>query len=258
MARFVLVHGAFSGAWIWDPPARVAPGLRAAGHDVEAIDLNPAHPSGADTTPVGEVTLAAYGERVCRALAAGPPALLVGHSLGGMAVTQAAARRPDLIAGLVYVAAFLLVEGESLISLTQRPEAGEDQVQANLVVSGNPPVATLSAAGARQATCQLASDEQAAWADEHRGPQPVAPFTQPLTVDAGAAAGFAALPRAYVRCLQDRAIWPDLQRFMAARAGCDPVLEIDTDHSVWLTAPDELVAALNRIAREMLPVPAAP
>jgi pimeloyl-ACP methyl ester carboxylesterase len=249
MARFVLVHGAFGGAWCWD---RVTPGLRAAGHDVEAIDLNPAHPSGADATPVGEVTLAAYGERVCQALAAGPPAVLVGHSMGGMAVTQAAARRPDLIAGLVYAAAFLPVEGESLISLSQRPEAGEDQVQANLVVSGDPPVATMSAEGAMQATCQLATAEQAAWADAHRGPQPVLPFTQPLELDAGAADAFAALPRAYVMCLQDRAIWPDLQRFMAARAGCDPVLEIDTDHSVWLTAPDELVAALLALAPALL------
>jgi pimeloyl-ACP methyl ester carboxylesterase len=249
MARFVLVHGAFSGAWCWN---RVSPGLRAAGHDVDVLDLPG---SGADTTPVGEVTLARYGERVCDALdrtPPAPPALLVGHSLGGMAVTQAAARRPDLIAGLVYAAAFLPVDGESLISLTERPEAGEDQVQANLTVSGDPPVATLSPEGARQATCQLATDDQAAWADEHRGPQPVLPFTQPLTVDAGVADAFAALPRAYVMCLQDRAIWPDLQRFMAARAGCDPVREIDTDHSVWLTAPDELVAALLEIAPALL------
>jgi pimeloyl-ACP methyl ester carboxylesterase len=243
VARFVLVHGAFSGAWCWN---RVAPGLRAAGHDVQTLDLPG---SGDDPTPVAEVTLAAYGERVCEALAAGPPALLVGHSMGGMAITQAAARRPDLIAGLVYAAAFLPVAGESLIALTRRPEAGEDQVQANLVVSGDPPVATMSPEGARRSVCQLATDEQAAWAAERRGPQPVAPFTQPLSVEDRAAGAFAALPRAYVMCLQDRAIWPDLQRFMAARAGCDPVREIDTDHSVWLTAPDELVTALDQVAR---------
>ena len=238
MARFVLVHGAFAGAWCWK---RVSPGLRAAGHDVETLDLPG---SGADQTPVADVTLAAYGERVCDVLAAGPPALLVGHSMGGMAITQAAARRPDLIAGLVYAAAFLPVESESLIDLTQRPEAGEDQVQANLVVSGDPPVATLSPEGARRATCQLATDEQAAWAAAHRGPQPVLPFTQPLIGD-----GAEGLPRAYVMCLQDRAIWPDLQRFMAARAGCHPVLQVDTDHSVWLTAPDALVTALDQVAR---------
>ncbi len=245
MTRFVLVHGAFSTARVWE---RVTPGLTAAGHTAEAIDLPGA---GADTTPVAEVTLARYGERVCEALdrtPPGPPAILVGHSMGGMAVTQAAARRPDLIAGLIYAAAFVPAEGECLIDLTKRPEAGEDQVQANLVVAGDPPVATMSAQGARRSVCQLATDEQAAWADERRGPQPVLPFTQPLTIAADAAEAFAALPRAYVMCLQDRAIWPDLQRFMATRAGCDPVREIDTDHSVWLTAPEELVAALLAVA----------
>ena len=246
MARFVLVHGAFGSARVWE---RVAPGLRAAGHEVEAVDLPGSRD---DDTPVAEVSLARYGERVCERLAAGPPALLVGHSMGGMAITQAAARRPDLIAALVYVAAFLPAPGESLISLTQRPEAGDDQVQANLVVSGDPPVATMSPEAARRSTCQLATDEQAVWGEARKGPQPVIPFTQPLTVDPGAAGAFAALPRAYIMTLQDWAIWPDLQRFMAERAGCDPVLEIDTDHSVWLTAPGELAAALLSVTPTLL------
>ena len=78
MARIVLVHGAFAGAWCWEP---VLPGLRAAGHDVEAIDLPG---SGEDTTPVAEVSLDAYATRVCEVLAGGRPAVLVGHSMGGM------------------------------------------------------------------------------------------------------------------------------------------------------------------------------
>jgi pimeloyl-ACP methyl ester carboxylesterase len=242
MARFVLIHGAFSGAWCW---RHVASGLRAAGHDVHAIDLPG---SGGDRTPVAEVTLALYGDRVCAALATGPPALLVGHSMGGMAITQAASRRPELIAGLIYAAAFLPAEGESLLDLTHYPEVGEDQVQANLVVAGDPPVATMSPEGARWATCQMATEEQAAWAAEHRGPQPLVPFTQPFTLNGTDREAFSGLPRAYVTSLQDRAICPDLQRLMFTRAGCDPVIEIDTDHSVWLTAPDELVAALDSIA----------
>jgi pimeloyl-ACP methyl ester carboxylesterase len=88
--RIVLVHGAFGGAWCWEP---VLPGLRAAGHTVEAIDL-PGH--GEDKTPVAEVTLDAYADRVCGVLAAGPPAVLVGHSMGGVVVTQAAARNKQL------------------------------------------------------------------------------------------------------------------------------------------------------------------
>ena len=81
-----------------------------------------------------------------------------------------------------------------------------------------------------------------------RGRQPVAPFTHPVALDGPDAEAFAALPRAYVMCLQDRAMKPALQRRMLEAAGCDPVIEIDTDHSVWASRPDELAAALNAVA----------
>ena len=86
MARIVLVHGAFSGAWAWEP---VLPGLSAAGHQVQAIDL-PGH--GDDHTPTADVTLDAYADTVCSVLAEGAAAVLVGHSMGGVVITQAAAR----------------------------------------------------------------------------------------------------------------------------------------------------------------------
>jgi pimeloyl-ACP methyl ester carboxylesterase len=241
MARFVLVHGAFGRAACWD---RVAPGLRAAGHDVEAIDL-PGH--GDDPTPVAEVTLDRYAARVCEALADGPPAVLVGHSMGGMVITQAAARCPEQIVRLVYVAAFLPQDGQSLIDITQLPEAAGDSVQANLIVDGDPPVATFPPDAVREALCHCADDEAVAWSASIRGGQPVAPFTHPVALTGPDADAFAALPRAYVMCLQDRAIKPELQRRMLTAAGCDPVVEIDTDHSVWASRPDELAAALTEI-----------
>jgi pimeloyl-ACP methyl ester carboxylesterase len=240
MARIVLVHGAFGRAACWD---RVIPALRAAGHEVEAIDLPG---QGEDPTPVAEVTLDRYAERVCEALAAGQPAMLVGHSMGGMVVTQAAARCPQHVDRLVYVAAFLPTDGQSLIDITQLPEAAGDAVQAGLVVEGDPPVATMPPEAAREGLLHCCDEEQAAWAQSLRGPQPVAPFTHPVRLDGGAA--FDRLPRAYVMCLQDRAIRPALQRRMLEGAGCDPVLEIDTDHCVWASRPDELAAALNRLA----------
>jgi hypothetical protein len=44
-----------------------------------------------------------------------------------------------------------------------------------------------------------------------------------------------------------------MQRRMYAAAGCDPVIEIDTDHSPWVSRTDELVAALDQIAGELVP-----
>ena len=108
MARFLLVHGAMGGAWCWE---RVVPGLRAAGHDAEAIDLPGA---GADTTPVAEVTLHRYADAIGEAMArADSPVVLTGHSMGGMAITQAAARHPQLIERLIYVSAFLPQPGQA-------------------------------------------------------------------------------------------------------------------------------------------------
>jgi pimeloyl-ACP methyl ester carboxylesterase len=239
MARILLVHGAFGRAAVWD---RVAPGLRAAGHDVETLDLPG---QGEDDTPVAEVTLDRYARRVCEVLAQGPPAVLVGHSMGGMVITQAAADCPRHVDRLVYVAAFLPADGESLIDLTHRPEGAGDAVQANLVVEGDPPVAWMPDDASREGLMHCCDDEAAAWGISLRGVQPVAPFMHPVRVGGPE---FDSLRRAYVMCLQDRAIKPPLQRLMLERAGCDPVLEIDTDHSVWASRPDELVDALDRLA----------
>jgi pimeloyl-ACP methyl ester carboxylesterase len=211
---------------------------------VEAIDLPGA---GDDPTPVAEVTLDRYAQRVCTAIADGPPAVLVGHSMGGMVITQAAARCSERVAGLVYVAAFVPWDGMSLIDMTQLPEAAGDQIQANMLVEGDPPVARMSAEGARLARYGCCNDEQVAYALARNSPQAVAPFTHPVRLDGSGRDAFAALPRAYVMCLQDIAIRPALQRRMIEAAGCDPVIEIDTDHAVWASRPDELADALNRV-----------
>jgi pimeloyl-ACP methyl ester carboxylesterase len=165
-----------------------------------------------------------------------------------MVITQAAAWCPEHVARLVYVAAFLPSNGESLIDLTQLPEAAGDAVQAGLVVEGDPPIATMPPEAAREGLMQCCDEDQAAWAQSVRGRQPVAPFTHPASLDGSGRERFAELPRAYVMCLEDRAIKPALQRLMLERAGCDPVVEIDTDHSVWASRPDELAAALARFA----------
>jgi pimeloyl-ACP methyl ester carboxylesterase len=240
MARFVMVHGAFAGGWVWEPLTEV---LEAAGHTVEAPDLPG---SGDDPTPVAELTLDAYADRICAVLDERPqPAVVVANSMGGVVATQAVARCPDRAAALVYVAAFVPQDGESLLALTQLPEGEGDQVQANMVVEGDPPVATMPPAAARNAIFASCSDEVMAWVLPRRGPQAVIPFTQPVQLDGF---DFEGIPRSYVLCKQDQAIPPPLQRRMLEAAGCSPVIELDTDHAPHLSRTAELAEILDRLA----------
>jgi hypothetical protein len=84
------------------------------------------------------------------------------------------------------------------------------------------------------------------------GGQPVVPFGQPVSLGDPPAAAFAALGRAYITCLRDRAIPPAMQRRMFEAAGCDPVIEIDTDHALWVSRTDELVEALDRLGSDWI------
>lgn len=189
----------------------------------------------------------AYAERICAALRGGAPAVLVGHSMGGIAITQAAARRPEQVAALVYVTAFAPSEGQSLADLVAYPEAAGDQIQANIVVSGEPPVAVMPPDAARNAIYNRCSTEQVEWALERRRPQAVAPFGHRLRVPDDRRAAFEALPSAYVLCTQDHSIAPAMQRRMLTDISCDPVIELEADHAPSLSATSELVDALHRI-----------
>jgi pimeloyl-ACP methyl ester carboxylesterase len=240
MARFVFVHGAFAGAWIWGP---LMGRLKAAGHSVEAFDLPGA---GEDHTPVGEVTLNACAARLCEVLAnSSEPAMVVGNSMGGLIATQGAASCPGRVAGLVYVAAFMPKDGQSLLDLTKLPEGADDQVQANISIEGEPPVATMPAEASRQALYGSCTEEMAAWAIARQRPQPVAPFATPVSIPSGVLDG---ISRYYVLCTRDRAIPAGLQRRMIAENPCADVVELDTDHTPQLSMTDELANALHRFA----------
>ena len=89
MANFVLVHGSAHGSWCWE---RVVPLLKEKGHRVVAVDLPG---NGNDDTPLSEVTLETYARHVCAVLdSLDSPAVVVGHSLGGLTISRTAELRP--------------------------------------------------------------------------------------------------------------------------------------------------------------------
>jgi pimeloyl-ACP methyl ester carboxylesterase len=240
MARFVFVHGAFCGAWIWSP---LIDRLKPLGHSVEAFDLPG---SGDDRTPASEVTLDACATRLCEVLAASAqPAIVAAHSMGGIIATQAAARCPGRVASLVYVTAFVPRDGQSLLHLTKLPEGAGDQVQANLTIEADSPVALMPAAASRQAFYGSCADDVAAWAISRQRPQPLAPFETPVSIPPGA---LDSISRYFVVCLRDRAIPLPLQRRMIAESVFAGVAELDTDHTPLLSMPDDLARSLHHFA----------
>lgn len=234
MSTFVLVHGAWHGGWCWD---KLTPILEAAGHTVMAPDL-PGH--GADRTPTAEVTLKSYTDRVCQYLDAAPePAVLVGHSMGGLVISEAAEQRPDKIATLVYLTAFLLRNGEFLLQIA--PNDADAIVIPNLIMSDDETSATVKDEAIREAFYGDCTDEDVARAKSLLVPQAAAPFATPLTVTDGK---FGRVRRVYIECLADRAISIGVQRQMQQALPCETVISMDTSHSPFLSAPEVLAGHL--------------
>ena len=130
IGRIVLVHGAAHGGWCWE---RLTPLLEQLGYQVQAPDLPGL---GADPTPPAAVTFEDYVDRVAEVLRSSPaPAVLVGHSLGGITISQAAERAPEHVAKLIYLAAFLPQDGESAASTSfgEMPDSAARAMRASSV-----------------------------------------------------------------------------------------------------------------------------
>lgn len=236
---FVLVHGAWCDSRVWK---RVAPLLEARGHRVAAPDLPGC---GANAMPFADITLASYVDEVVRALESLPGrALLVGHSLGGLFISQAAERACERVAGLVYLSAFMLRDGESRlavahldpdsVALKQRSRAGEDLV-------------SFTPEAFRQVFAQDASPEDAARLVEKIPPLPTKPLGTPLALTPER---YGRVARWFVKCLRDRAITPAFQDLMIGRSPVRKVYELDAGHMPTLSHAAPLATILLDVARQ--------
>jgi hypothetical protein len=135
--------------------------------------------------------------------------------------------------------------GQSLLDIAHLPEGADDQIQANIVVSGDPPVAVLSDEATALAIYQRCTPEQQAWAIPRRRDQAAAPMATPVQVDDEL---LARIPRSFVLTLEDNAFTTPLQRRMISEHPCRSVVELDSDHAPYLSATDELADALLSFA----------
>jgi len=238
VSSFVLVHGSWHGPWCW---YRVVPRLREAGHQVRTPQL-PAH--GVDPTAAADVTFADYVDCVCAAVdEAEEPPILVGHSMGGHAVTQAAEERAADLGRVVYLAAFLPADGQSLTDLDLSGYGSE--LVDHVVPDEERGTLALDPEGAVEGLYHDCSDEDVALAQSLLRPEPAGPRTVPVDLSAS---GYGSVPRTYVECTEDRSLPVAFQRAMRESVPCEDVRSLETSHSPFFSAPDELVGVLEAAA----------
>jgi pimeloyl-ACP methyl ester carboxylesterase len=223
----VLVHGGFHGAWCWDAvrPQLAAPSV--------AVDL-PGR--GARPAPGEHVRVADCVDAVLEdADAAGYDRfVLVGHSMGGLTITETANRAPDRVVRLVYVAALALAPGQTIFGLF----AGD----AAPVIEDPTGVQTpMDETTVRRMFAGDVSTGEFRAHYERLVPEPIGLFVDTV---AGYDSGVAAT---YVRCTRDATVDGPRVDKMLGNLHPEEVVEIDADHDVMLSRPDALAAVLNDV-----------
>ena len=226
LPTIVLVHGAWHGPWSWD---QVLPLLTEQGFAVRTVDLPS---SGPDVDALGDLADDVAAVSAVLDDVAGPK-ILVGHSYGGLPITEASAGRDDVVR-LVYVCAFLLDVGASLLD----------------AAGGEPPAFWQVSADGRWMTAD--QPEQVFYGDcppdvtaaavARLTPQSMSSCTTPLR-----AAGWATLPATYVVADADAGLPAAVQEMMAAGRAED-VRHIDSAHSPFFARPRELADILIEVS----------
>jgi pimeloyl-ACP methyl ester carboxylesterase len=228
---FLLVHGAWHGAWCWEP---VRAELDADGWRSHAVDLPSANPPAGrpeGARPAGMLDDAAVIRESLRRIEG--PVVVVAHSYGGVPTTEAISDAANVVRA-VYVAAFQLDAGESMFTFrgTPVPDDGAGQV---------PPHPD-----SRRLFFDDVPEADAARATARLRPQAVRSFAERVT-----SAGWRTVPSSYVVCERDLVFDPSQQRELAARA--DSAHRLASGHSPFLSMPRQLTDVLVEIAAPTLP-----
>ncbi|WP_282694471.1 alpha/beta fold hydrolase [Streptomyces sp. CC208A] len=236
MTAFVLVGGAFTGAWLWDG---VAARLRAAGAG--------AHPVTPDTDP--GAGLGTHVEALLRLLdrIEDPEVVLVGHDYGIHPVLAAADRWPDRVARVVYVATGLPGDGDPALLLGR-----DEEVRARLAHDTAPVPPPRGAEWARWGSPDGLGADALARLDQRATPQPARTLTEPLRLGGAVHR----LPATGVLCTADGPGIDTVELLVRSgpahfreRIGPDfGLFELPTGHWPMLSDPDGLADILLRAA----------
>ena len=221
----VLVHGGFVDGSGWEDVYRI---LKKDGYQVSIVQ-NPTS-SLADDVAATKRVLA--GQKA--------PVVLVGHSYGGVVITEAG-NHPS-VAALVYIAAFAPDKGESVAALIKDPPPGAPvppilPPQDGYLLLDTSKFAASFAADLPKEKAEFMADSQLPWG--------VAALTGEISEPA-----WKAKPSWYLVATDDRMIPPAAQRAMSKRAG-SAVSESAGSHAIYVSQPEAVAAIIRKAAQRV-------
>lgn len=218
----VLVHGGFVDGGGWQPVYKL---LKAKGYNVSIVQ-NPTSSLAADVAATKAVIDAQDG-----------PVVLVGHSYGGVVITEAG--NDPKVSRLVYITAFAPDTGESVQKLIANPAPGAP------VPPILPPVNGFLMLDKAKFAASFAGDVQAERASFLANAQ--VPWGVEALAGEVTTAAWHAKPSWYLVATDDKMIPPDAQRAMSKRAGAS-VAESHGSHAIYESKPAAVAALIEKAA----------
>jgi pimeloyl-ACP methyl ester carboxylesterase len=240
MATFLMVHGAWhTGACF----QRLGTCLERAGHRMIAPDLPG---MGGDARALARASLRRWADFIVeQARAVASPVILCAHSRGGIVASQAAEQCPDAFSALVYVSGALIPNGRSMYDVLGATMEKGAFGEALVPVSDGLGLRFASSAAAHYFYSGCSEEDQREFATQ-LVVEPVRPMGTILRLTA---AGYGRVPRNYVECTHDQTFPLGLQQSMQAEQPCKTVYRLESDHSPFISMPEQLSKVLTEIAR---------
>ena len=234
----VIVHGAWSSAGDFKD---VEAALKKSGNEVITVNL-PGH--GKDDTPVASLTLQGYVDVVKKAIGTRKNITLVGHSFGGMVISQTAEQIPGQIKKLVYLCAVLPANGENLFSISSADKEThigqyiQPDEKSGVVGIAKEGILDFFAADAPKKTADVLVANFKA--------EPMGPLATPVALTA---ANFGKIEKVYIFTEYDHAIGLTLQKSLAKTADIKKTYSLPTSHTPFFSQPGVVAAILNQEAK---------
>lgn len=230
----ILVHGAWHGGWAFSNVVKKIKGY--------AKVLNPDLPGhGSNDLDFKEINLQKYVSHIEEIVKQQEePVVLVGHSMGGVVISQVAENLPDKVSKLIYVAGFIPEDNGCL--LDEEKKASVPSVAKEVKIVPEEAYIEVNKDKVAELFYNKCSPEDVAYALNHFQKQPLQPFADKVSLTQK----FHSIPKIYIECSHDNAINIEDQKRMQDYTECE-VVAMDSDHSPFLSAETEFVEILGNV-----------